>query len=74
MSGLGGEALAKKISSECFRNGLIVDRAGRGDSVFRLLPPLASEIKGLERGCSILLNAIKKYTPSLLTDTPGLDV
>ncbi len=61
VSGLGGEALAKQISSECFRNGLIVERAGRGDSVLKLLPPLTIETKDLERGCSILLSAIKKY-------------
>jgi diaminobutyrate-2-oxoglutarate transaminase len=60
VSGLGGDDLIRRISSECFRNGLIIERAGRGDSVFKLLPPLTIETEDLERGCSILLSAIEK--------------
>lgn len=54
--------LAKKISLECFRTGLIIERAGRGNSVVKLMPPLTVEDDTLRRGLEILRAAAEKCT------------
>lgn len=53
-------ALAKKISVESFKNGLVVERAGRGDSVVKLMPPLITDEETLEKGLNILKETIKE--------------
>lgn len=53
-------ALAKKISTECFKNGLIVERAGRDNSVVKLMPALTTDEATLEKGLNILKDTIKK--------------
>lgn len=52
--------LAKKISKECFKEGLIVERAGRGDSVVKIMPALITDEETLEKGLNILKETIKK--------------
>lgn len=52
--------LAKKISKECFKVGLIVERAGRGDSVVKIMPALITDEETLEKGLNILKETIKK--------------
>lgn len=52
--------LAKKISKECFKAGLIVERAGRGDSVVKIMPALITDEEILEKGLNILKETIKK--------------
>ncbi|MGN1326802.1 MAG: diaminobutyrate--2-oxoglutarate transaminase [Clostridia bacterium] len=54
-------ALAKKISTECFKNGLIVERAGRDNSVVKLMPALTTDDETLEKGLKILKDTIKEY-------------
>ncbi|HEY9629831.1 MAG TPA: diaminobutyrate--2-oxoglutarate transaminase [Coleofasciculaceae cyanobacterium] len=54
----GGESFAKKVASRCFELGLIVERVGRQDTVLKLLPPLTIEIPILQKGCSILRQAL----------------
>lgn len=51
---------AKKISTECFKNGLIVERAGRNNSVVKLMPALTTDDEILEKGLNILKDTIKE--------------
>ena len=52
--------IAKKVSVECFKNGLVIELAGRGDTVLKLLPPLTIEEDNLKKGISIISDATKK--------------
>ena len=47
-------ALAKEISKECFKSGLIVERAGRNNSVVKLMPTLTVDDETLIKGLNIL--------------------
>ncbi|MFN6479629.1 diaminobutyrate--2-oxoglutarate transaminase [Nostoc sp. DedQUE07] len=53
----GGSSLAKRITSRCFELGLIVERAGRNDTVIKILPPLIIDMLTLEKGCLIIKEA-----------------
>ncbi len=53
----GGSNLAKSITSRCFELGLIVERAGRNDTVIKILPPLIIDMPTLQKGCSIIKEA-----------------
>ncbi|MEH2112699.1 diaminobutyrate--2-oxoglutarate transaminase [Nostoc sp.] len=50
----GGNSLAKSITSRCFELGLIVELAGRNDTVIKILPPLVIDMLTLQKGCSII--------------------
>ncbi|MCX7594795.1 MAG: diaminobutyrate--2-oxoglutarate transaminase [Fischerella sp.] len=50
-------SLANKITSRCFELGLIIEKAGRNNTVIKILPPLTIEIKTLEQGCFIIKQA-----------------
>ncbi|MDZ8184111.1 MAG: diaminobutyrate--2-oxoglutarate transaminase [Nostoc sp. ChiSLP02] len=50
----GDRTLSKSIISGCFELGLIIERAGRNDSVIKILPPLVIDMPNLEKGCSII--------------------
>lgn len=52
--------LAKKISSECFKAGLIVERAGRDNSVVKLMPALTIDDETLLKGLNILKEVMYK--------------
>ena len=54
------ETIAKKISTDCFKSGLIVERAGRDNSVVKLMPALTIEDDVLEKGLEILKQTIEK--------------
>lgn len=54
----GGAHLAKKITSRCFELGLIIERAGRNDTVIKILPPLTIDMSVLQQGCSIIQQAL----------------
>lgn len=62
LSGLGQQSsiLAKEIASCCYENGLLIERVGRNDTVLKIMPPLTINIEGLEKGCTIMKNAIEK--------------
>lgn len=53
----GGKSYAKSIISRCFELGLIVERAGRNDTVIKILPPLVIDVSTLNKGCSIIKKA-----------------
>ncbi|MDZ8079252.1 MAG: diaminobutyrate--2-oxoglutarate transaminase [Nostoc sp. DcaGUA01] len=50
----GERTLSQRITSRCFELGLIIEKAGRNDSVIKILPPLIIDISTLEKGCSII--------------------
>lgn len=54
------EQLARKIVAECFENGLILERAGRDNSVVKIMPPLVIEEDLLYQGLTIVCNAVNK--------------
>lgn len=54
------ESLSKQIVKECFENGLILERAGRENSVVKIMPPLTIDEETLLRGLNILNSSIKK--------------
>lgn len=58
LSDFGGANLAKAIASRCFELGLIIERAGRNDTVIKILPPLTIKISTLQKGCSIIRQSI----------------
>ena len=60
LTNFGGSSLAKNITMRCFENGLIVERAGRNDTVIKLLPPLTIDIPTLEEGCSIIKTSLRE--------------
>ena len=43
---------------ECFKNGLIVERAGRNNSVVKLMPALTIDDETLIKGLNILKETI----------------
>ncbi|MCR4729057.1 MAG: diaminobutyrate--2-oxoglutarate transaminase [Lachnospiraceae bacterium] len=55
----GGE-IAHKIADKCFEKKMIIERAGRGDSVVKLLPPLTITDEELLKGLNIILEATKE--------------
>ncbi len=52
--------IAKKISKESFKEGLIVERAGRNDTVVKIMPPLVIDDETLLKGLKILKSEVKK--------------
>lgn len=50
--------LSKKIVQNCFKNGLILERAGRKDSVVKIMPSLIIEKDLLRKGLTILKEAM----------------
>lgn len=54
------ENKAKEISKECFKKKLIIERAGRNNSVIKLMPSLVIDKETLLEGLKILKESIKK--------------
>ena len=48
------EELAKAISKEAFKKGLIIERAGRKNEVVKVMPPLVIEDEILKKGLNLL--------------------
>jgi diaminobutyrate-2-oxoglutarate transaminase len=59
LSAGGRPGIAGEVSRRCFDAGLVIETAGRGGTVLKLLPPLNADPGVLERGCSILAAAIR---------------
>ena len=53
------ENKALAITKQCFDNGLIIDRAGRKNSVIKLMPALTISDELLMKGLDIIKNAVK---------------
>lgn len=61
-SALERPTFVKEVIHECFENGLIIEAAGRGDLVLKLLPPLVINDEELTMGINIIKEAsIKVY-------------
>ena len=58
LSKLGGAETAKKVAAGCYDRHLITERAGRQNTVFKLLPPLTIERDILVKGCKIIKESI----------------
>jgi diaminobutyrate-2-oxoglutarate transaminase len=57
---LGCSRLSKAVLDECFRNGLILERAGRDDSCVKIMPSLVIPMDLLEKGLEIVKKAVDK--------------
>ncbi|MNJ34542.1 Diaminobutyrate--2-oxoglutarate transaminase [compost metagenome] len=55
-----GEEIAREITANCFKNGLILERAGRNDTVIKIMPPLTISVENLKRGCDIITESFSK--------------
>ena len=53
------EDAAGKVARECFNNGLIIERAGRGDCVLKIMPALTIEKDELIQGLEIIEKSVK---------------
>lgn len=51
-------SLSKLVMQECVKSGLIIERAGRGDCVLKILPPLVISEENLLKGLNIIKDAI----------------
>lgn len=69
---LGGledaENASKFIVSRCYELGLIIERAGRNDTVIKLMPALTIEIEYLQQGCHIIKQSLIEYLNHQTTD------
>ena len=54
------EDITKPLIAACFRNGLIVERVGRNNSVLKLMPPLVIEDELLIKGLEIIKKSIQE--------------
>ena len=69
--GLGSEKIGelhKKIARRAFDNGLIVETAGAGDEVIKLLPPLLIDDHLLRQGLQILEDSIVAETRGVMAE------
>ena len=57
--------VAKAVITEAFKNGLIVERVGRRDSVVKVMPELKVPLETLEKGLKILAQSIRNVVSSL---------
>lgn len=57
--------VAKAVISEAFKNGLIVERVGRRDSVVKVMPELKVPVETLEKGLRILASSIRNVVSAL---------
>lgn len=49
-----------KIADTCFTKNMIIERAGRGDSVLKIMPPLTISDEDLIKGLNIILESVKE--------------
>ncbi|MNW45025.1 Diaminobutyrate--2-oxoglutarate transaminase [compost metagenome] len=62
-----GEAFAKEVASLCFSRGLIIERAGRNDTVIKIMPALTISLENLRKGCEIIKESMAQVTSTLVT-------
>ncbi|MEQ1579223.1 MAG: diaminobutyrate--2-oxoglutarate transaminase [Steroidobacteraceae bacterium] len=55
----GGSDRAAQVARECVRQGLIIERAGRQDTVLKILPALTIDEGDFAAGLTIIRNAMK---------------
>jgi diaminobutyrate-2-oxoglutarate transaminase len=56
----GGPEIAKAIGAACFRDGLIIERCGRDDTVMKVMPPLNIDTAVLAEGLDVLVSAVRE--------------
>lgn len=56
-SKLGGDPVSEAVVEACFKRNLILERAGRGSSVVKIMPPLVIEEDLLKQGLEIVKEA-----------------
>lgn len=61
VANLADKELSKKVVTDCYDKGLIIERAGRGDTVIKLMPPLNIEIELLMQGMTIIKEIMQKH-------------
>ena len=52
--------VSRTVMQKCFANGLVAERAGRGNNVLKLMPPLVIEDAQLLQGLAILRDVMKE--------------
>jgi 4-aminobutyrate aminotransferase / (S)-3-amino-2-methylpropionate transaminase / 5-aminovalerate transaminase len=58
------KGMAKTVIEACYREGVIVLKAGTYDNVIRLLPPLTIDERLLDEGLSVLEKAVAAASSS----------
>ena len=66
------DGLPQRWSEECFKRGVIVETAGPGDDVLKLLPPLNIEIPTLKAALDIVDEALAALPEGASLRTPAL--
>ncbi|HZJ75284.1 MAG TPA: aspartate aminotransferase family protein [Clostridia bacterium] len=61
MTDLGGDSASLAVMKSCFKKGVIAERAGRDNAVFKIMPALTIEDEKLLYGLSIVKDCIKNY-------------
>lgn len=59
------EGLADKVEMKCFENGLIIEGAGRKNSVVKLMPPLVISEDELVKGMKIIKTSVQSVLAEL---------
>ncbi len=54
------EQKAKKISKQAFKNGLVIERAGRNNSIVKIMPALTIDDETLVKGLNILKGIVRE--------------
>ncbi|MDN5755279.1 MAG: diaminobutyrate--2-oxoglutarate transaminase [Arthrobacter sp.] len=55
-------SIATKVAAESFANGLLVETSGSEDEVLKIMPPLTITAEELQRGLTVLGNAVRTVT------------
>lgn len=61
MTDIGGDSASSAVMNGCFKQGVIAERAGRDNAVFKIMPALTIEEDKLLYGLSIVKDCIKDY-------------
>lgn len=59
-NGMPDPSVSRAVVSKCFENGLIAERAGRGNNVLKIMPPLTIRDESLCRGLAILKSSLQE--------------
>jgi diaminobutyrate-2-oxoglutarate transaminase len=54
------QGMAQRVARSAFRHGLIIETAGSGDEVLKILPPLTIDEAGLDAGLDLLEQALEE--------------
>lgn len=57
---MSDSSISKKMVKKCFENGLITERAGRGNNVLKIMPPLTILDENLIKGLDILKKSLQE--------------